>query len=202
MRKFASSACPILASLLLTGFAILLPALASQDPYEPVQPYLGTCFGCHGENGQSTTPQYPILAGQEFYYLYVQLKDFKSGLRAGPIMGPIVSGIERSELKLMAQYFAEQSWPDSPTGVAEEDKRKARASITAGQCVACHLSGFEGNSRVPRARGQHAAYLKKTLLDFKTKARNNSPSKSSLMASMSDEEIAAVAAYLAGMETP
>jgi cytochrome c553 len=89
-----------------------------------------------------------------------------------------------------------------PTGVTAEDKRQALASITAGQCVACHLSGFEGNSRVPRARGQHLAYLEKTLLDFKTKARNNSPSKSSLMATMSEDEIASMAAYLAGMEIP
>ncbi len=29
----------------------------------------------------------PILAGQEFYYLYVQLKDFKSGLRKNAVMG-------------------------------------------------------------------------------------------------------------------
>ncbi len=189
--------------MIVFALNLLSTAMASDDVYEPVRPYLTTCFSCHGDNGGSTVAEYPILAGQEFYYLYVQLKDFKSGLRAGPVMGPIVSGMERAELKLLAQYFADQPWPEkSAATVTEGDRKVAMASITAGQCVACHLSGFEGNSRVPRARGQHAAYLEKTLLDFKTRARNNSPSKSTLMASMSDEEIASVAAYLSGMEIP
>ena len=39
-------------------------------------------------------PSNPILAGQEFYYLYVQLKDFKSGLRKSAIMGPIVQALQ------------------------------------------------------------------------------------------------------------
>ncbi len=36
---------------------------------------LQTCVACHGENGVSVIPANPVLAGQEFYYLYVQLKD-------------------------------------------------------------------------------------------------------------------------------
>jgi len=60
----------------------------TEDRFAPVRDKLQTCFVCHGENGVSTQPIFPILAGQEFYYLYVQLKDFKSGLRENPIMGP------------------------------------------------------------------------------------------------------------------
>ena len=71
--------------------------------------------------------------------------------------------------------------------------------INAGQCVACHLGGFEGGSRVPYTSGQHADYLAKTLIDFKTKSRNNSPAKGSLMASFSNEELTAVAKYLAAL---
>jgi len=189
----------VICTLLLTPWSLR----ASEDPYASVRKPLETCFGCHGENGISNDSQYPILAGQEFYYLYVQLKDYKSGLRSNPIMSPMASGFERSDLKLLAQFFSEQAWPDgAPTETSPEQTNQALAAITAGQCVACHLSGFEGNSRIPRARGQHRAYLEKTLLDFKSKARNNSPAKSSLMASMSDEEIASMAAYLAGMAPP
>jgi len=182
---------------------ILLAALAAhadEDAFGPVREHLQTCVSCHGEHGASSNADYPILAGQEFYYLYVQLKDYKSGLRENPIMGPVASGLEKSEMKLLAKYFSEQTWPAYDHEATADEKQQALASITAGQCVACHLSGFEGNSRVPRASGQHPEYLEKTMLDFKTKARNNSPSKSSLMASMSEEEIASMAAYLAALD--
>jgi len=82
----------------------------AEDKFASVRDKLQTCFVCHGENGASTQPTYPILAGQEFYYLYVQLKDFKSGLRENAIMSPLVANIEKQDLRLMAEYFGEQEW--------------------------------------------------------------------------------------------
>ena len=82
----------------------------AEDRFESVRDKLQLCFTCHGENGHSTLTTNPILAGQEFYYLYVQLKDFKSGLRESAIMGPLVANIEKQDLRLMAEYFGEQEW--------------------------------------------------------------------------------------------
>jgi cytochrome c553 len=65
-------------------------------------------------------------------------------------------------------------------------------------CVQCHLGGYEGDSRIPRLAGLQPEYLKKTMLDFKTKARANSPAKGSLMASYSNEDIEALADFVAG----
>jgi len=186
----------------LVLLVLALAAVATQaeeDPYRSVRERLQTCISCHGENGASNNPDYPVLAGQQFYYLYVQLKDYKSGLRDNAVMGPVSSGLEKADMKLLAKYFSEQSWPAHEYEATPAQRAEAQASITAGQCVACHLSGFEGDSRVPRASGQHPRYLEQTMLDFKTRARNNSPSKSSLMASMSEEEIASVAAYLGAL---
>ena len=42
-------------------------------------------------------------------------------------------------------------------------------------------------------------YLEKTMLDFKSKARANSPDKSALMKTYSAEDIAGMAEFLAGM---
>jgi len=186
--------------LLPIVFALLgVTAQAEEDGFAPVREQLQTCFSCHGEDGASTNPEYPILAGQQFYYLYVQLKDYKSGLRDNPVMGPMASGLDKAEMKLLAQYFSNQAWPGVDYQATPEQREIALASISAGQCVACHLSGFEGDSRVPRTAGQHPQYLERTMLNFKSKARNNSPSKSALMGSMTDEEIAGVAAYLGSM---
>ncbi len=52
--------------------------------------------------------------------------------------------------------------------------------------------------RIPRLAGQHAAYLERTMLDFKSKARANSAAKSSLMQSFSAQDIAGMADFLAG----
>jgi len=65
--------------------------------------------------------------------------------------------------------------------------------------VQCHRGGYEGYSGTPRVAGQHAAYLEKTMLDFKSKARDNAAAKSSLMNSYSAEDIRRMAEFMAGM---
>lgn len=168
------------------------------DEYADIRDRLQTCVACHGEKGASEIPANPILAGQEFYYLYVQLKDIKSGLRDSPVMAPMVAGIEKDELKRIADYFSKQSWPAVDYIADGEDIITAQKAITAGQCVACHLGSFSGNSRVPRLAGQHTEYLENTMLDFKHKVRLNSPSKGALFASYSEQDIKSLARYLTG----
>jgi len=172
----------------------------TEDRFAPVRDKLQTCFVCHGENGVSTQPIFPILAGQEFYYLYVQLKDFKSGLRENPIMGPLVANINKEDLRLMAEFFGEQEWQGADFTTTPEQIVAGKKVVDAGQCVACHLGAFNGNSRIPRLAGQHLEYSLKTMLDFKNKVRNNAQPMNALFGTFSDEEIKAVAEYLAGFK--
>ena len=172
----------------------------AEDKFASVLDKLQLCFTCHGENGASTQPTFPILAGQEFYYLYVQLKDFKSGLREGVIMGPLVANIEKQDLRLMAEYFGEQEWQGTDFTASPESIAAGRKVVDAGQCVACHLGAFNGNSRNPRLAGQHFEYLNKTMLDFKNKQRNNAQPMNALFGTFSDDEIKAVSEYLSGFK--
>ena len=173
---------------------------AALDEFTEVAGLVKTCEVCHGASGASEQQQYPILAGQKYYYLYVQLKDFKSGLRDDPVMGPLVSSLEKDTMQLVAKYFSQQTWPKTAYVANEKITRSGRTVIAAGQCVACHLGAFHGNSRVPRLAGQHTDYLTKTMLDFKSKMRQNSPAKGSLLASFSDAEITDVACYLSSLQ--
>jgi cytochrome c553 len=170
--------------------------LSEEDKYASVRDTLQTCFVCHGENGASTQGTFPILAGQEFYYLYVQLKDMKSGLRASPIMSPLVAGMEKADLRLMAEYFAEQKWSKTDYKMDKSQVTTARKAIDAGQCLACHLDGFRGSSRVPRLANQHVEYLNQTMLDFKNNIRKNSPSIATLFSTFNEDEIKAMSIYL------
>src|SRR5262249_42845890 len=87
------------------------PPAPAQDEFAPVRELIHTCPACHGENGASKTPDNPILAGQQYYYLYLQLKDFKSGARASDIMVPLAQPLQPDQMKLLAQFFSKQTWP-------------------------------------------------------------------------------------------
>jgi cytochrome c553 len=171
-----------------------------EDRFASVRDKFQTCFACHGENGHSTVTTNPILAGQEFYYLYVQLKDFKSGLRENPVMGLIVENIEKEDLRLMAEFFGEQEWKGTEYTTPPEQVAAGNKLADSGQCATCHLGKFEGDSRNPRLSGQHLDYLLKTMSDFKYKRRNNAQPMNALFGTYSDDEIKAIAEYLAGFK--
>ena len=195
---------------MLTGMrlvitAVLVAALfvetaqSAEDEYAAVHDTLTSCAACHGENGASTQAQYPILAGQHLYYLYLQLKDFKAGRRENEIMQPIAAALEKDQMMSIAKYFSEQQWPDIAFQAEPEQIKRGQQAVAAGQCVQCHLGGFEGASGVPRLAGAYPEYLKKTMLDFKNGVRKNAPDKSSLLEAFSDGDIDALAAYLGQM---
>ena len=170
----------------------------SEAMNEKIKGKIQICVSCHGEQGATIMPVYPILAGQNFYYTYVQLKDLKSGYRKNEIMAAMVQDLSKDEMKLLAGHFSEQAWPETKHKSDAGKTDIAKMAIDAGQCVQCHRGGFEGESRNPRLSGQNYEYLKKTMLDFKNKVRTNSAAKSSLFVTFSDEEIDALADYLAG----
>ena len=208
------------------GLLVSPRVMAAEDEYAAVRDKLKACFACHGVNGAPQDPQFPIIAGQHLYYIYVQLKDFAAGRRISPLMTEVVTGLPveemlvknfqagrpgspvmtrvaggltKEEMLLIAKFFSEQEWPNIGYRADPEKAKKGETATVAGQCVQCHRGGYEGDSRIPRVAGQYPAYLKKTMLDFKSKERHNSPAKSTLMKSYSASDIAALAEYLGGM---
>ena len=189
-------------TLAIFGFLVWVMITLSSvhaDEYETIRETLETCATCHGEKGLPTEDNIPILAGQEFYYIYVQLKDIKKGMRKSEVMEPFVEELDKPQLMALAKYFSEQKWPRIQFKGNPDIVSKGEMAASAGQCVACHLGSYTGNSRVPRLAGQQPKYLEKTMLDFKNKIRKNSPAKGSLMASFTDKDIAALAEYLGNM---
>src|SRR5690242_16293943 len=66
------------------------------------------CVACHGTNGNSTTPLFPVLAGQTARYLYLQLRDFKEGRRDAGVMQPFVQNMTREDMLDLAAFYAAQ----------------------------------------------------------------------------------------------
>jgi cytochrome c553 len=115
-------------------------------------------------------------------------------------MSPLASALTREEMMALAEYFAQRPWPNlqqpsAPEAVAAQAKR---ANTSVG-CTGCHLEQYLGASTVPRLSGQREDYLARTMTEFRTRARGNNPGMSDLMMVTSEEQIAALAEYLAGL---
>ena len=50
------------------------------------------CLACHGERGQSETPEVPSLGAQPVFYLTVQLVMFRERLRVVDLMNEAMRG--------------------------------------------------------------------------------------------------------------
>jgi cytochrome c553 len=182
---------PLHAALMLAATLVLTqPADSRADDLEE---QVAVCTACHGEAGLPTQDDIPIIWGQEFYYLYVQLKDYKAGRRANDIMTGMAAEMTKEQMQALAKYFSEKPWPGTSFAASDSDTSLGERSLGAGQCSQCHLGGYNGNSRNPRLAGQQPHYLERTMLEFKNKIRLNAPDKGALMRAFSDEEIAAMA---------
>jgi len=112
----------------------------------------------------------------------------------------MAADLSKDEMKALAEHFSKQPWPRLAIADASEaDKARGSSAAGAGQCPQCHLGGYNGNSRVPRMAGQKPSYLEATMLDFKYRRRNNAPDMSALLESYSEEDIAAMAHFIAGL---
>ncbi len=66
------------------------------------------CIGCHGADGNSTSPIFPKLAGQHAAYLENALKAYRDGFRRNDMMNRFAKGLTDQDIKEIAQYFASQ----------------------------------------------------------------------------------------------
>jgi cytochrome c553 len=91
--------------LALAGFAaVSLSGIAGAADVH-TRTISSTCMSCHGPGGKSLGA-IPSIAGLEKDYFVKQMKDFKSGTRAGTIMKKHAAGYTEAEYEAMGAYFA------------------------------------------------------------------------------------------------
>ncbi|HEY8245277.1 MAG TPA: c-type cytochrome [Casimicrobiaceae bacterium] len=187
----------ILAALVGLVVVVALDA-AAQSPKAPAK--AEQCAACHGPEGNSTVGDFPILAGQTFRYLYLQLRDFQEGRRKDPVMSPMAEGLTRDEVTELSQYFAAQK--PKPNGFKADAARVARGAKKTDEvlCPMCHLGGFSGQNEIPRVAGQHYDYIVKQLRAFKDRTRTNDAGNMTAVArTLTDEDIIDLANYIANL---
>jgi len=195
---------PALARALIVAVGVLaaLPAHAQMDAAQmaAARQKAEACFTCHGPDGNSANSAYPILAGQSWRYIYIQLKDFKEGRRSDPSKTPIVADLSRDDMIAMGQFFAAQK-PAPIKFNADGAKVDAGRKISdAVLCPMCHGGGFVGQNEIPRVAGQYPEYIRKQLQDFKAKRRtNDAGNMTSVAHTLSASDIENLSHYIANL---
>ncbi|MGE3295760.1 MAG: cytochrome c [Porticoccaceae bacterium] len=177
------------------------------------------CAGCHGASGASPAPNFPHLAGLGEKYLLKQLLDMQSGRRTVAEMSGLLNDLSPQDLADIAAYFAAQ--PRQWAGAKDDAKamalgatiyRSGNLETGVPACTGCHSPVGNGNAPAgyPALGGQHAEYLVKQLRAFRDGAhdaawpgaRGNDENAvmRGVAARMTDQEIAAVANFIAGLK--
>ena len=66
------------------------------------------CAACHGADGNSTSPDFPKLAGQQADYIVKSLQGYKAGTRKNAIMAPMAAPLSKSDIENLAAYYSKQ----------------------------------------------------------------------------------------------
>ncbi len=165
------------------------------------------CFICHGADGESSSPAFPRLAGQNASYLARQLSDYSSGKRKSSTMQPMVEGLVADDFKALGLYFATRPTLDHPVADGELAQvgrfvfLRGNPYSGVAACATCHGADAHGTDALPRLAGQHAQYTENQLKQFNTRQRTNDNAVMHGIASkLSELELKAVAAYLSGLK--
>jgi len=166
---------------------------------QSLQEHMSTCFGCHGEKGQSQLPEVPSLGAQPAFYTLVELVMFRDKLRITEPMNEMTKGLSDDDLRVVSDIIAKLP-PPEPVSDTPESARMDRGRALAHQnrCNFCHQSNFQGLDNVPRLAGQREDYLLKTLRAYKDNSRRGYDAQmSEVVYAMKDEDFVDLAYFLA-----
>jgi len=165
------------------------------------------CFICHGEQGESSSPAFPRLAGQNAAYVSRQLADYKSGRRKSSAMQPMVEPLTPEDFPLLGAYFEQQptfAHPVDDPELAQVGRYiylRGNADSGVPACASCHGESGQGSATLPRLAGQHASYTERQLKQFGQRERTNDNAVMHAVASrLTALETRAVASYVSGLK--
>lgn len=197
----------LLTILLVTGCA--LSAQAAEDPVlmqRGEEQVMGKCFLCHGATGDSSSPLYPKLAGQNEAYLLKQLRNFKAGERDSNDMRKVVADMSDDDMRAAAHFFSHQQ-PSRGKSAYGDMRAVGERLYSQGNpdkgllpCRDCHGESGAGSDKLPRIAGQHTLYIETQLSLFEERKRTNDNAQMQDIAKrLSVDEARAVAEYLRGL---
>lgn len=173
MKTLAARLTDVDIELISLHFANQSPLAAlsrSKKANVKAQALAAACESCHGEQGISTSPNVPTLAGQDAAYLVQTMIQYKNKQRPNSEMQNAVEELARKDFNSLASYFAAQTSQQAELRVPEGPKKLAE------KCNRCHgANGTDsGDPLIPRIAGQQEAYLMNVLSSYKVGSRDHS----------------------------
>ena len=192
-------------TLLLLGLLGACGAWAQADEARAKKIVMGSCFICHGAEGESSSEIFPRLAGQHAQYIAKQLENFKSGKRKSSAMGDMVAKITSEDMQALGRYFEKQQHaPVTPkdtalAAVGREIYHQGNKLSGVPACASCHGPEAKGTVALPRLAGQFAIYTETQLKQFSKRERTNDNAvMHAIVSKMTELEMVSVAEYLSG----
>ncbi len=176
-------------------YASLTPVPAGEmgafSPYENGKAVAAACTGCHGPDGNSQSPGIPTLAGQQPNYFVAATQEYLTNARQSAAMDAPLRKLSRLDIESAALYFASQT-PAQRT--APPAGSAAAGEPLSAVCGGCHgARGVSLDSATPSLAGQDPKYLVQAIDAYRTSRKH--PLMSRLVASLSDRDIADIAAF-------
>lgn len=153
------------------------------------------CMACHGAANPpvATNPPFhpPKLAGQRPEAIFYALRDYKSGARQSPFMGPQASTLSLQDMRDLGAYLS----AGGPHRPLTADEHSWAHDKVHRDCTACHgESGMGVMAGIPVLTGQNKDYLIHALTAYHDGTRTN-PTMRGVAAKLSPQDIEALATY-------
>lgn len=200
MKSIRTALAPLAAIALM---ALSTSALAQADEARAKKIAGGSCFLCHGMNGESTSEIFPRLAGQNAEYVAKQLAAFKSGQRKSTAMADMVAKLTPDEMLALGKHYEKMTPPKEEVkdtrlaGMGQYIYHEGNKFSGVPACASCHGANGEGAANLPRLATQFPGYIHTQLKQFNKRDRTNDNAVMHVVAEkMTELEMAAVAEYL------
>ena len=213
MKTVVYTALALTVASLEIGCSNLERSRDTGDPHVSAKTLaMQVCSNCHGVDGNSVSPNFPKLAGQQEDYIVAQLTYFRSHNREDPAGFEYMWGISKKltddQIKGLAAYFSQQKTAPNIAGnpaVAATGKTIFETGIPGkdvSACSGCHGETALGNGIFPRLADQHADYMIKQLHVLKdTNQRPAGEMMKPLVHGLKPADVIAVTTYLQGISS-
>ena len=161
------------------------------SPYDIGKTLAASCAKCHSEDGNSTTPGVPSLAGQQPRYLVVAIQEYLKKERKAAPMHALLPGLSKLDQENLALYFASQTPAQRAAPAAGDPAAGEPLSAVCGGCHGSH--GVSTDTVTPSLAGQDALYLVDAIKAYRTTRKRENMRL--YVTGLSDKDISNIAAF-------
>jgi cytochrome subunit of sulfide dehydrogenase len=171
---------------------------------------VGSCAGCHGQDGISKDPNTPTISGASAFFIENQLVLFQDDARpcvaelfaktdGAPAADhcALVADLSEADIEGLAAHYAEQPFKAASQSI-DAGRAGAGAAIHDQSCERCHSAGgSDPEDDAGLLAGQWKPYLERALHDFREGRREQPAAMERAVQGLSDADLEALAAYYA-----